>query len=205
MRINLQTFAPAEIRPRSYLEPLDLGALFGRMAPLEVDLGCGDGSFLVARAEANPDRNFIGVERLVGRVRGACRKIGARRLTNARIIEHDILQAAQQLFAPGSVDVFHLLFPDPWPKRRHSDRRIFGSEFLRAISRTLKPSGELQIATDHEEYFAQIRAEAESCADLAVIDPEQSPERPTTTFEERFRRSGLAIHRLVLRKVSRAR
>ena len=202
MRTNRRTFAAAEIKPRSYLEPLDVRTIFGREARLEVDLGCGDGTFLVALAQRSPETNFIGVERLPGRFRSAGRKIGEAGLTNARVLEHDILHAVQQLFAPGSVDVFSLLFPDPWPKRRHQRRRIFGAAFLRAIDRALRPEGELRIATDHPEYFAQIRMEAESFASLVVIEPEKRIDAPTTTFEKRFRRRGRAIHRLTLRKVS---
>src|SRR3954462_7562972 len=91
MRTNLRTFPDAEIVPKSILAPLDLAGEFERDAVIEVDLGCGDGSFLVALAEQNPERNYLGVERLIGRVRTAGRKIGDLRLTNARILRSDIL------------------------------------------------------------------------------------------------------------------
>ena len=80
------TASSAEIVPANYFAPLDFEAIYGRRAPLEVDLGCGDGSFLTAAAAANPLRNFLGIERLLGRVRSACRKITRRELTNARIL-----------------------------------------------------------------------------------------------------------------------
>jgi len=199
-RTNLQTFAPAEIVPRSYLEPLDVTRVFGREAPLEVDLGCGDGSFLVSLAARQPERNFIGVERMGGRMRSASRKIGAFGLTNARVVEHDILQAVQQLFAPGSVDVFHLLFPDPWPKRRHGRRRIVTVEFLRGVARALRVGGELRIATDAPDYFRQVQELAGSIPTF-VAGGGAAADLTSTTFEERFRRSGLPIHRLTLRKL----
>lgn len=201
MRTNPRTFPAVALVPRSYLEPLDVGKIFGRNAPLEVDLGCGDGSFLVALAQRWPERNFVGVERLAGRVRSACRKIGALGLTNARVVPHEILHAVQQLFARGSVETFHLLFPDPWPKRRHHARRIVTPEFLRAIGRALRPGGELRIATDAVEYFTQIRETAANVAVLTPIDCSDA-DLPSTTFEERFRQRGLTIHRLALRKVS---
>lgn len=84
--------APAvEIVPASYFAPLDLEAIYGRNAPIEVDLGCGDGSFLVEIAAANPARDFLGIERLLGRVRRAHRKITQRELTNARLTGGDFL------------------------------------------------------------------------------------------------------------------
>lgn len=201
MRTNKRTFAAAEIIPRSTLEPIDCAEIFGRNAALEVDLGCGDGSFLAGLAEANPARDFVGVERLAGRVRSACRKIGHCRLTNARVLRHDILHALQQLFAPGSVDIFHLMFPDPWPKSRHQSRRIVSTSFLRAVSRALKFEGELRIATDDEDYFASI-AETVNASTFAICEPQDAVEFPTSTFEQRFRANGTGIHRLVLRKVS---
>ncbi|MGZ5025162.1 MAG: tRNA (guanosine(46)-N7)-methyltransferase TrmB [Chthoniobacterales bacterium] len=188
--------------PQSILAPLDLETAFGRAARLEVDLGCGDGSFLVALAEQNPDANFIGVERLVGRVRSACRKIGARCLTNARIVQVDILHAAQHFFAPRSVDAFYLMFPDPWPKRRHSNRRIVNESFLRAVHRALKPGGELRIAPDHADYFAAIQAARSGSPLFVTSSIDHSLGQPLTTFEKQFRAAGTEIHRLVLRKVS---
>src|SRR5947209_2656647 len=154
MRTNKRTFAAAQIVPQTILAPLYIEKIFGRNARLEVDLGCGDGSFLAALAQQNRSTDFIGVERMVGRVRSACRKIGASGLTNARIVQADILHAAQHFFAPESVDVFYLFFPDPWPKRRHHNRRVVNQSFLRAIHRALKVRGELRAATDDADYLA---------------------------------------------------
>src|SRR6185295_619531 len=111
MRTNRTTFSEALIVPESILAPLDLREIFGRAAPLEVDLGCGDGTFLASLAKQNPDRDFLGVERLAGRWRGASRRIGELELSNARVLRIDILHAVQHLFPRQSVDVFHLLSP----------------------------------------------------------------------------------------------
>ncbi len=202
MRVNKRTFAAALIVPESILAPLDLVAIFGRSARIEVDLGCGDGGFLVALAEQDPAANFLGVERLIGRVRSASRKIGARRLTNARVIRADILDAVQQLFAPRSVDVFHLLFSDPWPKRRHHDRRVVNESFLRAVARALKTDGEVRIATDHADYFAAIRETLEQVEDLEPRVIEDSLGSALSTFEKHYRNHGVEIHRLALRRIS---
>jgi tRNA (guanine-N7-)-methyltransferase len=190
-----------EILPEDYFRPLDLPAVYGRLAPLEVDLGCGDGSFLVASADSNPERDFLGIERLAGRVRRAGRAIGRSRVTNARVLRVEGFYAVQHLLPPASVDVFHLLFPDPWPKRRHWRRRVVTSDFLAAIHQALVPHGSVRIATDQMDYFREIERLVSQSARFAISpDTEVRPE--ISTFEKRFRQCDLEIHRLVLRKVS---
>ncbi len=200
MRTNRRTFAPALIVPKTILAPLEVSSIFGRTARLEVDLGCGDGSFLVALAEQDLTTNFLGVECLPGRVRSACRKIGAGGLTNAKIVREDIQHAVRQFFVPGSVDVFYLLFPDPWPKRRHFNRRTVNEGFLRAVARALQPGGELRIATDHADYFVAMKDPLQQVEGLELL--EHSLGGPVTTFERHYRSHGVEIHRLALRKVS---
>jgi tRNA (guanine-N7-)-methyltransferase len=200
MRTNRRTFPAAEIIPATSLAPIEFATVFGRSAPLEVDLGCGDGSFLVALARQSPEKNFVGVERLPGRVRSACRKIGALRLTNARILRHDLLDAVRQLFAPASVDSFNLMFSDPWPKRRHQSRRVVTPEFLRATSRALQVGGVFRIATDDADYFAAMEEMVATFPAFARIVGNDERQLPITTFEERFR--DREIHRLALRNVS---
>ncbi len=112
MRTNTRSFLGAEVELESVLAPLDLVSVFGRSAPVEVDFGSGDGSFLVALAERSPERDFLGVEKLPGRFRSGCRRIGARGLSNARILQLEISHALY-LLPRGSIDVFYLLFPDP--------------------------------------------------------------------------------------------
>ena len=181
---------------------LDLPQLFPSPAPLELDLGCGDGSFLVALATEQSERNFLGVERLVGRVRTACRKIAAHRLTNVRVLRGDIGEAVTSLLPSGSVEVCHIMFPDPWPKRRHHRRRTVTTELLQAIARILTPSGVVRLTTDDAPYFAQMEEVAATAAELAAISADAAPALPLSTFEKRFVERGLPIYRLVLRKVS---
>jgi tRNA (guanine-N7-)-methyltransferase len=191
----------AEIVPSNYFAPLDFEAVYGTRAPLEVDLGCGDGLFLTATAIANPGRNFLGVERLEGRVRSACRKVIHHGRTNARILRCEISYAACHLLPPASVTVFHLMFPDPWPKRRHAARRLFTRSFLASLDRALKPGGTIRIATDQRDYFAEMeRVAAASPAFVTVPDRDKS--NAVSTFERRFSRDAIEIHRLMLRKVS---
>ena len=183
--------------------PLAWRELFSGDAPIEVDLGCGDGSFLAAMAGQNPDRNFVGIERLVGRVRSACHKIGSRGLTNARVVRADIADAVQHLFPRGSVGAFHLLFPDPWPKRRHHRRRVVTAEFLRAVCAALAPHGWFHVATDQADYFDAIMTLVrQACTFDQVNETSSEPPFPSTTFEQRYRAAGDEIYRVVLRKAS---
>ncbi len=194
----------AEIIPANYFAPLNLEAIYGGRAPLEVDLGCGDGLFLAAAAAATPAKNFLGIERMPGRVRSACRKIEMAGLSNARVLEIEISYAVRHLLPAASVEVFHLMFPDPWPKRRHSPRRIVTEALLTALHRALVPDGILRIATDEIDYFREIERLASCTTGFVAISDRETP-ATTSTFENRFRRNGLEIHRLVARKVSPSR
>ncbi|MFZ1219391.1 MAG: tRNA (guanosine(46)-N7)-methyltransferase TrmB [Chthoniobacterales bacterium] len=191
-----------EIIPANFFAPLEFGAIYSRAAAgLEVDLGCGDGSFLLAAATANPLRNFLGIERLAGRVRSACHKITTSGVTNARVLRCELSYAVQHLLPAGSVTVFHLLFPDPWPKRRHSSRRIVTESFLESLHRGLASRGTIRIATDQLEYFRQIERVAEASSQFEAVSEDQAF-GGVSTFERRFRRDAVKIHRLVLRKIS---
>src|SRR6266513_6489090 len=129
----MPTFSPViELVPELQVARLDLVQLFGRSAPLHVDLGCGDGSFLCEMAQQFPKRNFLGIERLTKRVEKVRRK--AEKIENVRVLRADTLFAVRHLLPESSVDTFYLLFPDPWPKRRHQFRRIFTRHFLDAIA-----------------------------------------------------------------------
>lgn len=190
-----------EFVPADYFRPLPLAEIFPRAGTVEVDLGCGDGAYLAALAQQNPDRNFLGIERLFGRVRSACHKILHADLTNARILRVEIAYAVAHLFPARSVEVFHLMFPDPWPKRRHSRRRVFTEDFLAAIHRALTSGGTLQIATDQTDYFREIKRLAARSPQFMMIE-NQEASGIGSTFEERFRQDKIEIHRLSFRKVS---
>ncbi len=143
-----------ELVPELQVARLDVAELFGRSAPLHVDLGCGDGSFLCEMAQQFPKRNFLGIERLTKRVEKVRRK--AEKIENVRVLRADTLFAVRYLLPESSVETFYLLFPDPWPKRRHQLRRIFTRDFLDAIAIALEKHGVLRVATDQLDYFHQI-------------------------------------------------
>jgi tRNA (guanine-N7-)-methyltransferase len=158
-----------------------------------------DGAFLVALAIEKPHHNFLGIERSRERVRRVCRK--AAKLSNVRVLCIDTTYAVAQLIPPVAVSQFHLLFPDPWPKRRHHRRRIVTLQFIAAIHRALVPDGLLHIATDHAEYFQQIKR----LTSLLFVPAPVSVTFPQSTFERQFATRELTIHRLLLRKISPVR
>jgi tRNA (guanine-N7-)-methyltransferase len=192
--------ASVEYIPESLTDRLNFDEIFERRAPVEIDLGCGDGTFLTTGAAANPEHNFLGIERLLGRVRKVCRKVGRENLKNARVLRIDSVYAVEHLLPAESVTAFHLLFPDPWPKRRHHRRRAFTPEFLFSIHRALVAGGLFHIATDHADYFRQIE---DVIADTNVfrVSGEQY-HFPPTTFEKKFLLRGSPIQRVLLRKLS---
>ena len=174
--------------------------MLNRAMPLHLDLGCGDGSFLTMIARQNPHKDFLGVERLTKRVRSAARKTAG--LTNVRIIRADTLFVLERLLGPESVEACYLLFPDPWPKRRHHRRRLISSGFLASVWSVLIPAGTLQIATDHTEYFAQIWGLVNRSNHFQIIERDMELDSVDSTFGKRFRAAGVPIHRLELRKIS---
>jgi tRNA (guanine-N7-)-methyltransferase len=182
----------------SLTDRLDLKKIFGRKAPLHVDLGCGDGSFLCAMAQRMPDKNFLGIERLLNRVRTSARK--AATLDNVRLLRMESSYAVRYLLPAESVETFYLLFPDPWPKRRHYRRRIVTPDFLRSIHGALQKNGSFYIATDDLDYFGKIKELAESNPGFAIGDADV--DLPQSKFWLIFRQQGVPIHWLALRKVS---
>jgi len=192
-----------EYLPEDYFVPLDLAALFPDQpeAPLEIDLGSGDGTFLVESARRNPEHRFLGVERLKGRVRKTTRKAARLGLTNLRLMRIDSPYFVRHLLPPGSVRVLHFMFPDPWPKRKHAGNRLFQPAFLDAVAIALCPGGEMRISTDNLPYFEQMR-EVFSVHPVLTEEPgwNPGPDYPQTDFERYFRGQGLPIYRALLRR-----
>jgi tRNA (guanine-N7-)-methyltransferase len=205
MRGN-KTISPAaaavEILLGNESASLDVGAIFARIAPLEVDLGCGDGTFVTALAEQNPDRNFLGIDWMQGRVRSACKNIAQHGLRNARIVRVEVCDAVERILPIGSVSAFHLMFPDPWPKRRHAGRRVVTTQFCDAIYHALVDEGLLSIATDQLDYFTKIEQAFANTKRFRKISTPPEVAAVRSTFQGRFIADGLPIYRLVLRKIS---
>lgn len=129
------------IRP-DILSRLDFAALFGNTAPVELELGAGDGSFLLQYSAAHPEVNFLGVERLFGRLRKIDRKGRRQGLKNLRGLRMEATYLMDWMIAPASLSAIHVYFPDPWPKKRHHRRRLINPAFAALAAQSLMPGGD---------------------------------------------------------------
>jgi len=141
----------------SWQGKIDFAQVFGRSAPVHIEIGSGKGAFLITQAQAQPEVNFLGIEWASKYYRYTVDRIGRRGLTNVRILRADAPIFLRDFVPEESVDCFHIYFPDPWPKKRHHKRRLMQSSNLEVILDRLKPGGEIRLATDHEEYFQQMQ------------------------------------------------
>ena len=142
----------------SIIERIDLAKLFPTEQPLEVELGSGDGSFLAEYARRHPERNFIGVERLLGRIRKLDRKGRRAGLTNLRGVRIESSYFLEYLLPPRSAAALHIYFPDPWPKRKHRRHRLINERFPALARQALAPGGTVYLRTDDQDYFEQMVA-----------------------------------------------
>lgn len=195
-------FSAKEFVPQHYFRRMDLEDLRRDGKPLEIDLGCGDGSFLVDLAREHPERDFMGVERLLGRCKKVGKKITRAGLENARILRLDSKYVVEWLLPAESVSRIHLLCPDPWPKVRHHRRRLVQVPFLTAVKAALEPGGEFLFMTDHEGYFEHA-CERIRESNLFEILPwaEDTFFYPKTDFQNQWEAEGKVMHRIRCRKV----
>lgn len=177
------------------LHPLDLAACYPRAQPLHVDLGCGRGDFLAAHGTAHPEINFLGIERLLLRVQKTAKRIAKGRLTNARVLRLEASYTLQRLLPPESVACIYIFFPDPWPKRRHHDRRLLDGAFLEVLNRVLQSDAELHIATDHADYAKAIDKVFAGRQEFSPITAFVPQPHERTQFETEFLQQGLVINR----------
>lgn len=186
-----------ELVPAHYFQPLRRDEL-GRPGRLvEIDLGCGDGSFLLDMARHHPERDLLGVERLLGRVRKVCRKLTRQGLDNVRVLRLDSKYLVEWLLPPASISRIHLLCPDPWPKARHHRRRLVQIPFLEAVHHALSPGGEFLFLTDHPEYAEWAR---EMVAEFGRFElrewDDDSFFYPKTDFQRQWEAEGKQMMRL---------
>ncbi len=169
--------------------------LFDNHHPVELDLGAGDGGFAIAYAQQHPEINLLAVERLLGRVRKIEKRARRGGLANLRVLRLEFGYTVRYLLPPASVSIAHILFPDPWPKRRHWSRRLMQPEFVRDVAAALTPRGELRFTTDHEDYYESAKlavAEANVLTPAPVWDWAADPK---TDFQRTFEAEGRTTHR----------
>lgn len=180
--------------------PLDFDAAFTRCAPKFLEIGFGMGETTAQIAAEHPRNDYLGIEVHTPGVGGLLRLIEAQRLTNLRIIQHDAVEVVTQMITPASLSGIHVFFPDPWPKKRHHKRRLLQPAFVHLLASRLRPAGYLHVATDWEEYAAQILAvlSAEALLVNSVAGFAPRPDyRPLTKFESRGLKLGHAVRDIV--------
>jgi tRNA (guanine-N7-)-methyltransferase len=186
---------------RSIVERLDLAQLFPKPQPLEVELGCGDASFLVEYARQNPEKNFIGVERLLGRLSKLNRKGRRAGLTNLRGVRIESSYFLQYLLPPRSASVLHIYFPDPWPKKRHRKHRLINEPFPKLARAALAPGGMVFLRTDDTDYFAQMTGVFGAGKEFKKIETPAGLVELLTDFEREFRARGIQTLRAAYKSV----
>ena len=188
-----------EFRIRENEDQARWDRLFDNEKPVEVEIGCGKGRFLINSAMAYPEINYIGIERALRYFRIMKERVVRRELANVRLLRDDAVYFVERFIPDGAVSAYHIYFPDPWPKKRHRKRRLFNTRFLEEIERTLAAGGTLDFATDYVEYFEEIQALLEGSDRLDVLGeiPERVRElgRDLTNFETKYTAEGRAIHR----------
>jgi tRNA (guanine-N7-)-methyltransferase len=185
----------------SVVERLDLGRMFARAQPLEVELGSGDGSFLAQFAARHGQRNFIGVERLLGRLRKLDRKARRLGLDNVRAVQIEASYLLEYLLPTASAEALHVYFPDPWPKRRHHQRRLVNERFPALARQALAGGGVVYLRTDNADYFQRMK---QVFAASAFFEETPTPEELAATltdFERGFLAKGVQTLRAAFRAV----
>ncbi len=182
-----------------YFIPLDLSEQFGNDGECALEIGFGDGDFLVETAVNNPDMNFIGIEVKKRRFNKAVKKAQCANPVNVKFLHIDANIAVQDLFRPDAFSVAYINFPDPWPKDRHEKHRIINKEFLAKLSRILKTNGRLEIVSDHREYIINALEVLKTSSLFQSVYPEPGyvnsiPGRPMTRYEREFREEGREIY-----------
>ena len=184
---------------------LDLRAVFGRDAPRVLDIGFGDGEALVTNALNNPAVDYLGVEVHEPGIGHLLLLLEHAGVGNVRVIARDAAEVVPQLIADSSFDGVDLLFPDPWPKKRHHKRRLVQPPFVGEIARVLKPGGFLHVATDWADYARHTREVLAQSAELVAVEADDLRSnplalRPPTKFERRGLRLGHEVADLFYRR-----
>ena len=202
-----QTRAFEQLLPRFGLpfqpSPLDFPQIFGRVAPVILEIGFGMGETTAAVAQAHPQHDFVGIEVHAPGVGALLKRIDEAGLTTVRVLRHDAVEVVAQMIAPGTLTGIHVFFPDPWPKKRHHKRRLLQATFVSALAARLAPGGYLHAATDWEEYAHEILATFTAESMLANTADGFAPRpawRPQTKFESRGRRLGHGVWDIVFRR-----
>lgn len=184
---------------------IDQTAIFGRTAPLVLEIGFGMGQSLAEMASKEPDKDFIGIEVHTPGVAKLMMLCQEKQLSNVRVYEYDAIDVLENAIPLASVDRFQLYFPDPWHKKRHHKRRIVKPEFIETMAKHIKPNGLMHFATDWENYaehMMEVVSASDQFENLAGVNNfSPRPEwRPITKFEKRGQRLGHGVWDLLFKR-----
>ena len=186
---------PFVVRIEDGSPPFDWTSVFGRPAPVELEIGAGKGLFLASAGAQNPDRSFLGVERAGKYFRRAAVRVHKSGLGNVRLLRADAFDFLERWVPPGSVDVVHVYFPDPWPKKRHAKRRLLQGELYAGVHRALREGGVFCLGSDVRSYFDAAVAEV---LELGLFDrvewPEDAPDRIPTSYAIKYAQEGRGLN-----------
>lgn len=174
--------------------------IFGRRAPLEIELGTGKARFLIEAARRQPAHDFLGIERALSYYRFSRERLRRSGASNAAVLRADAQLFVLGALADASVRAFHVYFPDPWPKKRQRKRRLLDAVFLETLAARLEPEGVLRIATDHPGYGDELAVLLQTVPALEDVGWDALPPPPPTHYEIKYRAEGRPIRRFLLRK-----
>lgn len=175
--------------------PIDWQAVFGRpLESLHLEVGFGDGRHTVRRAQEAPEAAFVGLEISSASLQRALRKVRRQGLGNVRLLKLGAQFAVRQLFAPHSLDSIIVNFPDPWPKERHAKNRLLQRSFFTLAASRLKPGGSVALATDHPDYLAFAREEAEASGLFELRQAEAPAAVLETKYALKWKGQGKPLH-----------
>jgi len=185
--------------PVSYVEPLKLDSMFPQHQPVELEIGCGDGGFLAQYAARHPNHNFIGLERLKGRLGKLDRRGQRECLTNLRLVRIEAAYFVKYLLPPTSLAAVHIYFPDPWPKKRHHKNRLVKGGFPDELARALQPGGRVFLRTDDLDYFTQMREAFDGATQFKAVETPAELRDVVTDFERDFNAQGIPTNHAAYR------
>ena len=181
--------------------PLQWPAIFGRSAPVDIEIGSGKGKFLLELASMRPERDILAVERAGKYHRLCCERAAKRGIENVRLLRTSAEDLLFRLLEPATVENIFILFPDPWPKKRHHKRRLIKADVVAALNQALIPGGRLMIKTDHQGYSEVISEVLGSAVGFTTLDPEEAfAGLPLTGFEHKYRLQDRPIYPFALQK-----
>lgn len=193
------------VEPPTEGTTVDPADWFAAPGPVELEIGCGKGGFLLARAQRRPELRLVGIEWANQFFRFAADRMARWGVTNVRIMRTDAGHFVKTHLAPESLSALHVYHPDPWPKKRHHKRRLIQPPFVEAAVRALLPGARWAVQTDHDEYFEQIQSCLRGHPALVEVPYEDEShgiagDGPGTNYEMKYRRDGRIIHRIALVK-----